>query len=319
MAETLNGQRPAYFLLSFDTELAWGHFDCFRPELFSADGRRERHYLGRVLDLLDEYEVAATWAVVGKLFDPSYPAEWRGRYPAFEQLHAGGSGLLHGADFLETLLRRAARHEIAFHGHTHTPFAEDTMTAAAARSEIEAWIQAAAKWGVGPPRTVIFPRNRIGHRDVFAQAGFICCRGEQVNPRTHSLPLVGRAFRRYSEYLALASAPQTYALPAASEGALVNLPASRWLFGMSPGFERRVERSILQRLRIGRLVAGIRAAASRGEVVHLWAHPYEFRTDEDIELLDAVLQAAQREIRLGRMKSSTMVDLASRLTVRVAA
>ncbi len=32
----------SYFLFSFDTELAWGYYDHFRPEMFSADGKRER-------------------------------------------------------------------------------------------------------------------------------------------------------------------------------------------------------------------------------------------------------------------------------------
>ena len=60
--------QTGYFLLSLDTELAWGHHDNFRPEMFSADGGRERQAIELILEALDEFNIKATWAVVGHLF-----------------------------------------------------------------------------------------------------------------------------------------------------------------------------------------------------------------------------------------------------------
>jgi peptidoglycan/xylan/chitin deacetylase (PgdA/CDA1 family) len=312
MDDTATKPKPGYFLLSFDTELAWGHFDCFNPAIFSADGRRERDALRRLLDMLDEYGIVATWAVVGKLFDPAYPDSWRGKYELFEAIHAKGNPLLHGTDFLDTLLEGQRDHEIAFHGNTHRVFTESAITAHEARDEIEQWVEAAAIRGIERPRTVIFPRNRIGHLDVFLNAGFICYRGLEAQPQTHTLPVVGRGFRRYNEYVAMIIPPQTYTLPA-DEGGLVNLPSSRWLFGMDRRIESFGARFRLDRLRTGQIIRGVKMAARAGKVIHLWAHPYEFRTDRDFETLRLILCAVHNEVRRGRMTSIVMGELAALL------
>lgn len=311
MPELIHTPSVGRFLLSFDTELAWGHFDCFDPELFSADGARERGALRNLLDLLSEYDVAATWAVVGKLFDPDYPEAWRGRYPAFEALHDRGSPLLHGVDFVETLLKRQVGHEIACHGYTHRMF--NALTSDEARDEIARWIEAALRWDVALPRTVIFPRNRVGHLDAFCEAGFICYRGVEVQPWTHTLPVIGRGFRRYSEYIGLVTPPETYALPTFREGTMVNLPASRWLFGVGWRVQNRLDRLGLRQVRTERIIQGVKTAARMGQVIHLWAHPFEFRSSQDIDMLRAILRTVADERENGRLESVTMGDLAARI------
>src|SRR3990172_3955205 len=117
--------QTGYFLFSLDTELAWGYFDMdrLRSERFSSDGSRERRAIDRLLDILDEFNIVATWALVGHLFyekcekcDLCPILEWQGKYRSFEQIYETNAPLWYGADVVETLLARGGRHEIAFHG-----------------------------------------------------------------------------------------------------------------------------------------------------------------------------------------------------------
>jgi hypothetical protein len=303
-----------YFLFSLDTELAWGHFDRFRPGLFSADGSRERHAIQRLLALCDEFGITATWAVVGQLFNDrypdvdTYPAAWRGRYPVFEQLYQQGHPLLHGRDVIEMLLGHADRHEIAFHGFTHRVFDEREMSAEAAEGEISAWLQA-ARDRVAAPKTVVFPRNRVGHLPVFRAAGFTCYRGVEVRARIHAVPVLGKAFRRFEDLSSLV-VPQPFDRPEPDHSGLVNLPASRWLFGFNRRADRLIDRLALSTLRMRRVAAGIHQAAAEGKIIHLWAHPYEFQTDADFQKLRYLFSSYALEAARGRMQSVSMAWLA---------
>ena len=312
-----------YFLFSLDTELAWGHFDCYRPSLFSGDGSRERHAIRQVLALCDEFGISATWALVGQLFNDrypqvdTYPEAWRGLYPEFEALYRAGHPLLHGGDVIQMLVESTDQHEIAFHGFTHAVFDEQEMDAASARDEIAAWMQAACD-RVSPPTTVIFPRNRVGHLPVFREAGFTCYRGVEPALRAHKLPLIGKAFRRYPE-LSSAFVPPLYDLPQPDDSGLVNLPGSRWLFGFSRSADRLLDAAGQGHWRMQSIVAGIQQAATQAKIIHVWCHPYEFRTEADFDRLRQVLAAVEHEVRRGAMRSVTMSALAQMAHQRSAA
>ena len=56
------------FTLSLDFELIWGTLDLFGPERFEKACQRERtEVFERLLALLQEFEVPATWCVLGHL------------------------------------------------------------------------------------------------------------------------------------------------------------------------------------------------------------------------------------------------------------
>ena len=79
----LAGPRPASgmtgtFALTFDTELIWGSFDTLTPERFVGRYPDVRRIIDRTLRMLERYEVAATWAVVGHLFLVLRPRTHRG-------------------------------------------------------------------------------------------------------------------------------------------------------------------------------------------------------------------------------------------------
>ncbi len=305
-------QRTGYFLFSIDTELAWGVFGKFDPNAFSAE--RERETVNRLLGILDEFKIAATWAVVGGMFEEKYEgsplvdvARWLEQYPASYEMVRHNSPLLYGPDIVETLLARRDQHEIAFHGFTHRLFDEQTMSEQEARLEIETWLSVAQRWGV-VPRSVTFPRSRVGFLDLFREHGFLCYRDDNLLSGAYARPVIRKVFRRWPHSLyALTAVPLQEA--SLSPSGLICLPSSFELFGFNRRVERVLDRAGLHNLRLQTLVRSIRQAGAQRKMVHMYAHPYDFRTPFDFERLRFVLRHVAAEVQRGTLRSVTMADL----------
>lgn len=311
-----HGARPAtgYFLFSLDTELATGHYDGLRKQRFSPDGSRERRSIKRLLEILDEFNITATWALVGHLFHERCQhcvvCPWEGQSPGFDMAYGSAHPLWYGADIVDVLLQRGARHEYAFHGYSHRVFDESIMTVEEAQFEIDEWLRLASRWGI-IPKSVIFPRNRIGFLGLFKEAGFICFRGEKVMPPVSRVPLLGKALNRLDLHLQL-FVPQVCDVSLHPTG-MVNLHESQWLFRMSHRIERLLDACGLHLFRIRPLVQSVEKAAREQKVVHLWAHPYEFRTDKDFEKLRYLFQCVAKNADMGKLLSVSMVELAEKV------
>jgi hypothetical protein len=304
-----------YFLFSLDTELAWGYYDCFKWKIFSADGRRERQAIVRLLEVLDEFNITATWALVGLLFHErleanslNSSASWIRGYPIIAELARRNHPLLVGADMVATLLKKGKRHEIAFHGYSHRLFDEDQMSQYEAENEIQQWLEVSTSKNL-MPQTVIFPQNKLGYLDLFRQYGFNCYRGEELVPKAYTLPLLGRVFKRLHHYLSAFYTPLVYEPEIDSTG-LVNFPASRWLFGFNRKLDCMLEVINLNTLRLRKIAEGIKKAAREKKIIHLWAHPHEFQTEKDFQKLRFLLETVAEEVKAGRMQSVGMAELA---------
>src|SRR5689334_21359673 len=59
---------PGLFILSLDTEIAWGTYDPKALARHKTSFDNNRILIRRLLDLLDQYSIPATFAVVGHLF-----------------------------------------------------------------------------------------------------------------------------------------------------------------------------------------------------------------------------------------------------------
>jgi hypothetical protein len=313
-----NGNPKAYFIFSLDTELAWGYFDCFQPTMFSTDGQRERRSIRRLLDIFAEYQITATWAVVGYLFQDRFKEtvfssilKNNNISPDFEKLYKNSSPLLYGADVIHEIVTNRLKHEIAFHGYTHRIFDESLMAPSEAKFEIEKWLQAAHHLKVNP-ESVVFPRNQIGHLELFKKNRFICYRGVELMPAVYSYPLIGRLFRYLYDLISALSEPVVYDAIIDSTG-LVNLPSSRWLFGFSRRLDKILDSMHLSKLRFKRILAGIKRAIDEKKIIHLWAHPYEFQTMADFKKLRYLLSFVSQEVNSGRLTCISMGKLAHQI------
>jgi hypothetical protein len=268
-----------------------------------------------VLDALDEFGIVGTWAFVGHLFfaqcEPCTICpilDWQQKYPSFSDIYQSAHPLWYGADLLASVRSRPTPHEIAFHGYTHSVFDEAQMTTANATTEIQEWQRLGKRHAI-TPRSVVFPRNKVGHLDLLRQAGFTSYRGEERLPAVCTLPVIGRFFRRFYYTVAAVHTPPVYEGRVDQSG-LVNLPASRWIFGFNRRADWLLDHAGLHQLRIHKMAAAIPQAAQQHKIVHFWAHPYEFRTRRDVDKLRYLLERAAIEIDKGHLQSVGMATLA---------
>jgi hypothetical protein len=269
------GDKTGYFVFSLDTELAFGHFDDFDPKNFSSDGQRERQAIERLLDILDEFKIIATWAIVGHLFlsrceecEICPIMKWKGKYQSFAQIHRTSKPLWYGADIVDTLLTRGVKHEIAFHGYSHEVFDEKTMS---------------------------------------KDQGFICFRSDEELPILHRPLYLGSIIKTIDHILSI-STPLVYDLSIVPPG-LVSHRQSQHLFGFNRRIEKMLDLLNLHTLRIRRVVKGLKKAAEEKKILHIWAHPWEFRSEQDFEKLRHIFDHVSDEVSRGRIRSVAMADL----------
>ena len=153
--------------------------------------------------------------------------------------------------------------------------------------------------------SVVFPRNWTGHRDVLARCGFTCYRGTEP----HSEAFGPAALRKAA--LAAGATPPLVE-PSVDEFGLVDVPASLYLFGFE-GAPRRLCELVWKDPIVAAARRGIDAAARSDGVFHLWYHPNNLVTDDDVARLRAVVEYIDRRRADGAIEVETMGDVARRV------
>lgn len=278
-----------------------------------------------LLDLFAEFEVPATWCIVGHLFlercqpenGVAHPEIVRPRYPWrsadwFDHDRGGDerSQPLHCAASLVRRIRECpVAQEIGSHSFSHVIFGEPGCSKATAESEVAACRRAAEAWGLSL-RSFVFPRNSVGHLDVLRAAGFTCFRGPEPGWQgaRDAAPGPWRRLARLLDVLR-ASEPPAVTPRLTGEG-LVDVPGSMIYFP-SHGVRRFVP---IER-RVTRARKGLDAAARTRRVFHLWFHPTNLaeRTDDMLAGLRAILEHAARLRAEGRLDYLAMGGIADSL------
>ncbi|NSW52437.1 MAG: polysaccharide deacetylase family protein [Anaerolineae bacterium] len=305
-----------YFVFSLDTELATGYFDHDpeRRRLFSQDGIRERERIDRILSLCSQYQIHGTWAVVGHLFfercefcEICPVRAWKGMYASYQEAYGTAHPLWYGADVIRKIQACPVDQEIGFHGYTHSVFSQVAMTDEQAAVEIQEWKRLALRYGIDG-KSIVFPRDQIGHLRQLREAGFDNFREDIHLPLLIRNRYFGRYVKTIDHILGITTAP-SYPLDLNEEEGLVRFTTSQELFAFNRAVDRVLDKMGLPLLRIQRAIRGVHRAAKRGKIFHLWAHPWEFETTEDLAKLEAIFQAVAEEREHGRMASKTMLQL----------
>jgi hypothetical protein len=313
----MSGMKTGYVLLSLDTELGWGHYDLdnLRRAKISKDGLRERSNIERLLQLFDNFNIVGTWAVVGHLFYDKCEdcqvcpiLDWEGQYSSFSQIYQTSHRQWYGADVIDLIRKSKVQQEIGFHGYTHRVFDPADMTADEAHLEASEWLRVASRFGVAPG-AVVFPRNRIGHKQVLKNLGYTCFRGDEIAPAAQIVKHVPKL----APYLA----PPVVYKPIKDPSGLVNLPASRWI-GPDHSLENASLFAPLYSLRLKQIIHGLEAAAQQKKVIHIWLHPYEFQTDDDFTRFEVLLSAVAELVDQDAIRSVGMAELAAAYSFPVA-
>jgi peptidoglycan/xylan/chitin deacetylase (PgdA/CDA1 family) len=271
------------FTLSLDFELIWGTLDLFGPDAFDRACRVERdQIIDGLLGLLEEYDVAATWYVLGHVLLGScrrvngiaHPEivrprhswvrdDWLGHDPCGDE---DSHPTFYGRRLVEKILACSVTQEIGSHSFSHVIFGDRGCSQETAASEIRTSLAAAGELGLRP-RSFAFPRNRVGHLDLVREHGFSSYRGP--GPRWYeNRERVSPASRLAHLLEFVLATPPPLVLPVLTPEGLLNLPGSMVYFPM-----HGARRALPLSRRVRRAVKGLEAATRERNVFHLWFHP----------------------------------------------
>jgi peptidoglycan/xylan/chitin deacetylase (PgdA/CDA1 family) len=269
------------FTLSLDFELIWGTFDLNGLAWYRRSCEVEREQIiDRLLALFVEYELPATWCIVGHLFmqgcaakhSPAQPNIiqpahlWCRQDEAAHKASACGSGqcIFCARDLVEKIRACPVPQEIGSHSFSHVIFNDPACTRQIAEGELARCVELAQELGI-EMRSFAFPRNQVGHLEALRQYGFSCYRG----PEAHEASRLPGALRRLWHLweVCTAARPPVVTPEYAGQG-LWNIPGSMIYFPMH-GLRRFLPRSV----RVKRAVKGLRSAAQQKRIFHLWFHP----------------------------------------------
>ncbi len=306
------------FTLSLDFELLWGTQDLVGPEGFkNACLFERRRVLDDLLALLHEFEIAATWCVVGHLFldqcdgkhaDLARPShawlrnDWFHHDPGG---HEDSDSLFLGKSLVEKILACRTGQEIGFHSFSHVIWGDPGCSREVAESEMRACL-AASRWVDSPKVSFVFPRNRVAHLDVLAANGMRVFRGP--GPRWYERDDRPGPLGRLAHLFEVAlGTPAPTVLPEATPEGLVNLPGSM-IYLPAHG----VRGLIPTGRRVRRALAGLEDAAARRRVFHLWFHPTNLfdHFPSMMTGLRTIFEATRRLRDRGRIDVRTMGSFA---------
>ena len=321
--------QPGALVISLDFELHWGMRDHVgRHDPSYADLAASRPVVEDLCKLFVERGIHATWATVGFLF-ASTGAELAEFLPAVRPAYelseldpytepVGQDETAdpeHLAGSLVQLLAAAEGQEVASHTFSHFYCLEAGPDEASFRADLAAAQAIAGRRGLAL-RSLVLPRNQWNPR--YARAvldnGIDCYRGPQPSwghqaRRNDEQSALRRSARLADAYAGLTPPPTTPWDQVRQGDGLCNVPASAFLRPYDP------RRRALEPLRRARLKAGLRDAARRGRIFHLWWHPHNFARHprESFELLNLLLDDFARLAERDGMRSLSMGDVVETL------
>ena len=295
------------FIFSLDCEGKWGMADAREYDSYSWLTTSELTAVyQKLVDVFDRFDIPATWAFVAafvhredEIRDCPYlvekPVLWRtGDWTAGFRaaLRSGGTDGWICPAALE-IVASSDRHEIASHGFSHVPLAENLVEARVFDEEMSELSRFWRRRRVRPT-TFVFPRNQPGYLERLWAAGFEAYRPPTRLERRRDR--AARLFRLAGEFNMLEK-PEGHG----QTGTPGTLPSALLLNHRAGG--RRLVPMWVTLERVRRLLDN--AIATR-RVVHLYSHPHNFLTgDRQFELLSSVLQLVSERVKQARMRVMT--------------
>ncbi len=305
------------FVISIDTELAWGTFDHGGHRLWTQEYGQYRKIIFRLLELFKTYQISATWAVVGHLFldqcqkqngiahpdvvrpnYKSYAKDWFSEDPATS---LSKDPLWYGKDIIEFLKNATPRQDIGSHSFSHITFDDPGCSVEAAESDVRKCVELARNQGI-VLKSFVFPRNKISYLSILARYGFTSYRHHAAHERSSR---VKRLWGLICDMLPLT--PPVVSTWKERESGLVAIPAS-FLFRYAHGLSSWIP----AKMRVIKAKKGLEKAARENKMFHLWFHPIHFawKGESLFRELEEILKFASQLRDEGRMEIQNMSQVA---------
>ena len=300
------------FTISIDYESAWGYAD---HDLSNTDKERirgEAAITRRLIELFEKYNVPATWAIVGHLFErgctwdndtphPEYPRpihkdekrDWFAEHPPKNEYT---DPLWFDVDNLVSdIARSPVGHELASHGYAHIMYGEDTTNREAVMADL-ANLGRVNRIHDVPFTSFVFPRNIEGYHRMIKVNGFTAYRG--VSPKWNDRHTGSK--RRLTNLLDYYLPSAVTFVPKVTIHGLINIPDSMLLLGRNGP-----RKLILPSVMVRKAKKGLKKAARRKEVFHLWFHPsnFSYDTETQFRIFEKILA------RAGTLRDKGMLDI----------
>lgn len=272
------------FVISFDTELAWGTQGKAR---FLDAYRNTRAVVDEMLKILGQYHLSATWAVVGQLFqEPTEPND-----------------IWHASDMVRRIMACPVPQEIGCHSFSHATHLP-SCDADCIHHDLTKCRGIARAWGIGM-ESFVYPRNIVKHTDQLASHGFRIFREEDntwFNRLPGILPWFGHILDAYLSPWAPVGTIRNQAGVLSVPGNQFFTHRTRWTRWLPVSFQIRKSKH------------GLHRAICERKIFHLWTHPENLATDQK-HLLDGFRQICKYAAQLrddGVLENMTMGQLAHR-------
>jgi peptidoglycan/xylan/chitin deacetylase (PgdA/CDA1 family) len=303
------------FILSLDTEIAWGTYGEHDLNRQCHNFDNNRQIVQRLVDLLDKYDIAATWAVVGHLFldhcnghpdvlQPHYA--WADKPDAERDpcTNIEKDSWYYGSDIIQMIRNAKTQHEIGTHTFTHVMAGDPAVSLEIWQSQLRKTVAIHRENGL-TATSLVFPQNKIKYVEQLSQFGITAYRGEEQSWYASLPKRIQRACHLLDRAIGLR--PPTYDPNHLRQGKqLVNLPASQFYMSYD-GIRRYIP--LESRVRQARL--GLNRAERNGHLYHLWFHPFNLGSSEQMfDGLEMILNDVATRRDAGRIKVMTMAQAA---------
>ena len=313
--------QPPVFLISLDFELHWGRFDKWPLDPTTKEGKFYQDYFSntrkvipQMLQAMQHHGVHATWATVGFLFHKSRE-ELTSNYPtllptftnqqmsAYHFIDTTGIGKdesddpFHFGASLIHQINQTAGMEVGSQTHSHYYACAPGQTADQFRADLKAACAVAKARGINIV-SIVMPKNEVNseYLPILKENGILAVR---VNPDVWywDIPV----HKKVTTWNRLCRTADCYfpigKRKSFSISSIRQSPSGPWLIPASRFLRpHNAQFTILNRIRMRRILNEMNVAARNGEVYHLWWHPHNFGAHpvESMRALDQILNHFQQ-------------------------
>ncbi len=310
------------FTISLDFELYWGMKDVVSENDYKENLEGTPYAISQILKLFDQYDIHATWAIVGFLYfkdqktlQQNLPQE----YPKYKDenidlyRYIQNSPTLniqsHFAPKIIETISKLKNQEIATHTFSHFYTLEEGQNEKLFIEDI----QAAIKVSKTTIQSIIFPRNQCNsdYLKILPTLGIRAYRGNEESWMYKSVNFKEKTsykqkIARIADTYINISSHNTYELKKIAKTKPYNIPASRFLRPYTPKL------ALLDKLKLSRIKKDMLYAAKNNRLYHLWWHPHNFgsHTTQNIKMLEEILEYYVTLKSLYGLRSKNMREVA---------
>lgn len=290
------------FVFSFDFELYWGvhHNKTYTDYKANLDAASQN--LLKVSKLFVKYNARFTCASVGMLYNKSWQ-EFSNNFPSHLPTYTNlamspyskwkkiktevDNKVLFSTEVLNELYQDGQ--EMATHTYSHYFCFEKGNSIKSFEADIEKALEIGAKCG-HELRSIVFPRNQYTdqHLKVCFSKGIKAFRGNPssgfYSKSKNRLDGFYKRLSRLADSYLNVTGSNTFD-PEKDENGMLDIKASFFLRPLSS-----IKSSLLKRLHLRRVKNAMTSSAKNGKVFHLWCHPHNVKTNEDLECFIEILK-----------------------------